>query len=184
MSVVERCGLGEPEGSVLAPVRDAWPRWREQHPELGVVEDRVALVGWTRSVPSVEANRLLALLAVLTASEPVAVTALVWALLPGAEKIARRMADLHPDIEGLVAGQLWIEAAQAHRHTMRRRTGKVAAAILAETRREVLAELGVGERGRRRDPVFADAVYDETVLACSPIRRWSRHRRPGRSLPS
>lgn len=164
VSVADRCGLGDPRGFVLRPVRDAWPRWSEQHAELEAVEDPVALVAWTRSVSSAEANSVLAVLAALTSSEPSSVTALVWALLPGAERLARRLADLHPDIDGLVAGQLWIEAARAHLQS----SGKVAAMILAETRREVLAELGVGERGRRRDPALAEAIYDDAALGVIP----------------
>lgn len=150
VSVAERCGLGDPEAGLLRPAREAWARWCEQHPALDVVDDLVDFVGWTRSVSSSEANGVLAVLASLTATEPEAVTALVWALLPGAESVARKLADLHGDIDGIVAGQLWIEAAQAHRV----RAAKAAAAILGQTRREVCAELGVGDLALRRDPVW------------------------------
>jgi hypothetical protein len=57
-----------------------------------------------------------------------------------------------------VAGQLWIEVSGAHRLRPRR----VAATILARTRREVAAELGVGDLATRRDRVWAEAVRIET----------------------
>ncbi|HEX2893780.1 MAG TPA: hypothetical protein VHO29_07230 [Marmoricola sp.] len=97
---------------------------------------------------------MLGVLAAMTAHDAEAVTALVWALLPGAEALARRLADLRGDSEGLVAGQLWIEVSQAHLL----RTRSVAGAILACTRREVSAELGVGDLATRRDRVWAQAV--------------------------
>ena len=81
-------------------------------------------------------------------------TALVWLLLPGAITLADRLRDLTSDIDGLVAGQLWIEVARSHRHPPR----GVAKAILNSTRREVLAELAVGTHGKARDRVWSKTV--------------------------
>jgi hypothetical protein len=154
MSVADRCGLQDPDGVQLRTARAAWARWSIERPELRVVEDLTDIHGWSRSVSSREANEVLGVLASMTADDPEAITALVWALLPGAEGLARRLADLPGDSEGLVAGQLWIEVSQAHLL----RTRSVAGAILACTRREVCAELGVGDLATRRDRVWAEAV--------------------------
>lgn len=154
MSVADRCGLHDPDGAQMHAARAAWVRWSTERPQLRTVEDLTDMHEWTRSVSSREANEILGVLASMTDREPEAITALMWALIPGAEALARRLADLPGDSEGLVAGQLWIEASQAHLL----RTRSVAGAILARTRREVSAELGVGDLATRRDRVWAEAV--------------------------
>jgi hypothetical protein len=154
VSVADRCGLHDPDGAQMRAARTAWVRWSKERPGLRVVEDLTEIHVWTRSVSSREANEVLGVLAAMTAHDPEAITALVWALLPGAEALARRLGDLAGDSEGLVAGQLWIEVSRAHLlHTR-----SVAGAILACTRREVSAELGVGDLATRRDRVWAEAV--------------------------
>lgn len=137
----------------MQDARAAWRRWVNRRLVHGVAHDLASLPEWTLSTPA-GANQVLGVLASLTETEPEAVTALVWVLLPGAEAIAGKLADLHPDIDGMVAGQLWIEATDAHRH----RSSKVAAAILGTTRREVCADLGVGDLARRRDLIWTDRV--------------------------
>lgn len=154
MSVADRCGLDDRDGAQMHAARAAWVRWSTERPQLRVVEDLIDIRVWTRSVSPREANEVLAVLAALTAHDPEAITALVWALLPGAEALARRLGDLRGDSEGLVAGQLWIEVSQAHLLHSR----SVAGAILACTRREVSAELSVGDLATRRDRVWAEAV--------------------------
>jgi hypothetical protein len=138
----------------MRAARAAWVRWSAEWPEFRVVEDLADIHVWTRSVSAREANDVLGVLAAMTGHDPEAITALVWALLPGAEALARRLGDLSGDSDGLVAGQLWIEVSQAHLL----RTRSVAGAILACTRREVSAELGVGDLATRRDRVWAAAV--------------------------
>lgn len=165
MSVADRCGLQDPDGAQMRAARAAWERWSSERPQLRVVEDLTDIHVWTRSVSYRESNEVLGVLAEMTAHDPQAITALVWALLPGAEALARRLGDLLGDSEGLVAGQLWIEVSQAHLL----RTRNVAGAILACTRREVSAELGVGDLAARRDRVWAEAVCvaDSAQLACA-----------------
>jgi hypothetical protein len=90
----------------------------------------------------------------LTATEQDAVTVLAWLLVPGATGIAVELRDLHPDIDGVVAGQLWLEASKAHELT----GCSVARAVLRRTRSEVMAELGVGDAAARRDRAWAHAV--------------------------
>lgn len=144
MSVAECCGLHDPDGVQMSAARGAWVRWMPERTELGVVEDLVDLHTWARSVSSREANDVLGILASMTGTEPDAITALVWAVLPGAEALARRLADLSDDIEGLVAGQLWVEVPRPTR-----------------SRRGVAAELGVGDLAKRRDRVWAETVRVE-----------------------
>lgn len=153
MSVAGCLGLQDVEGALLREARATWREWVDRRLVDGVVDDLASLPEWTLSSPD-GAKHVLGVLAALTESESEAVTALAWVLLPGAEAVARRLSDLHPDIDGMVAGQLWIEVAAAHRI----RSSKVAAAILAKTRREVCAELGVGDLARRRDLVWTDRI--------------------------
>lgn len=99
-------------------------------------------------------------LCALTEVDLEAVTVLTWLLLPGAAAVAAKLADLHPDIDGMVAGQLWIEVSRAHELTGR----GVARAILRRTRSEVMAELGVGDAAERRDRAWAHAIPADVSL--------------------
>ena len=85
-----------------------------------------------------------------------AATALVWLLIPGATRLANSLGDLSPDIDGLVAGQLWLEV-RSHGG----RGHAIAATILRNTRRAVMAEYGCGDAGRRRDRVWAETTLTE-----------------------
>jgi hypothetical protein len=161
MGLATNLGVGDDESPLMVAARRAWTRWSAADPELAVVEDLGDLPAWTRCATASAKGAVLAKLAVLTAYDEEAVTALVWLLIPGATRIADNLRDLHPDIDGMVAGQLWIEAARAHELD----GGKVAGKILGRTRREVGADLGVGDLARRRDRVWAEASrveYDDT----------------------
>jgi hypothetical protein len=125
----------------------------------GVVDDLVELPAWAVASPD-EAKAVLGVLASMTEREPDAITALAWALLPGAEKVARRLRGLSHGIDGLVASQLWIEASLAYRLT----TTNIAGAIIGQTQREVLADLGVGDLATRRDRAMALSVGDPDIL--------------------
>ena len=165
MGLATNLGVADDEAPLMVAAQRAWKRWRAADPELGVVEDLDDLPAWTRRAEPNAKGAVHAKLAALTAYDDEAVTVLVWLLVPGAAKIADRLRDLHPDIDGMVAGQLWIEVSQAHLL----RTRSVAGAILACTRREVSAELGVGDLARRRDRVWAEAVCvaDSAQLECA-----------------
>lgn len=143
----------------MREARKAWRRWVTERLVAGAVDDLVDLPAWALASPD-EADAVLGVIASMTELEPDAITALVWALLPVAEKIARRLRDLSDDVDGLVASQLWIEASAAYRLT----TSNIAGAIVGETRREVLADLGVGDRAARRDRAMAQAVGDPDLL--------------------
>ncbi|WP_310961747.1 hypothetical protein [Nocardioides terrisoli] len=143
----------------MGEARAAWRHWVTQRLVDDVVDDLVDLPGWALASPD-EAKAVLGALASMTESEPDAITALVWALLPGAEKVARRLRDMSDDIDGLVASQLWIEAVAAYRLT----TPNIAGAIVGQTQREVLADLGAGDLAVRRDRAMAQVVGDPDVL--------------------
>jgi hypothetical protein len=155
MSVADYLGLDDVESPLMIEARVSWKRWCADDPDLAVVDDLAELRSWTRSASREEKDCVLARLAEIAQTEEQARTALVWLLLPGAITLADRLRDLTPDIDGLVAGQLWIEVTRSHRHPPR----GVAKAILNSTRREVLAELGVGSRGKARD-----RAWNQTVL--------------------
>jgi hypothetical protein len=165
VSVAQCLSLAGPQPTLLRAAREAWPRWCAADPSLAVVDQLVDLPNWTLTAAGTEKAAVVKSLAEVTATEPAAVIALAWLLLPGAARLARQLRDLDVGIDELVAGQLWIEAAGAHRL----RGSRIAASILRRTRREVCAELGVGDPGRRRDRAWASAVsldgLDEAVAA-------------------
>jgi hypothetical protein len=150
----------------------AWPRWCDADPELAVVDELAELPEWMRHAARHEGNDVLARLAALTASDTNAVAVLAWLLIPGATRIATDLSDLHRDIDGLVAGQFWIEAARAHELGRR----GVAATILRATRRGVLTDLGVGDGARRGDRAWAQVVQVESLderIPAEEVRPWS-----------
>src|SRR3546814_15191734 len=104
MSVADRLGLQDCDGALMSEARAAWQRWARERQDVAVVEDLVDLSEWALAEPTA-ANCVLGVLASITESEPEAITALVSALLPGAEKVARHLADLSDAIDGLVALQ-------------------------------------------------------------------------------
>lgn len=152
MSVAEYFGLDDPESPLMTEARAGWTRWCADEPSFAVVADLTDLRGWTRRAAREEKDRVLGRLTEIAGDEEGARTALVWLLLPGAISLADGLRDLTPDIDELVAGQLWIEVARCHR------LRGVAKAILNSTRRAVLAELGVGGPGKARDRVWSEKV--------------------------
>ncbi len=144
----------------MGEARVAWRRWCAEDFALGVVGELDDLPEWTRHAPLAAKDDVLARLAARTATEQDAVTALAWLLVPGATKIAVELRDLHPDIDGIVAGQLWLEASRAHELT----GSSVARAMLRRTRSEVMAELGIGDAAERRDRAWAHAVSADGMI--------------------
>lgn len=157
MSVADYFGLDDPESPLMTAARAGWTRWCAEDPDLAVVDDLAHLRAWTRWAEREAKDRVLGRLASIAQTEEPARVGLVWLLLPGAVTLADGLRDLTPEIDGLVAGQLWIEVARSHRHPPR----GVAKAILNSTRREVLAELGVGSQGRGRDRVWSQTALRE-----------------------
>ncbi|MGH3976736.1 MAG: hypothetical protein ACRDS9_25980 [Pseudonocardiaceae bacterium] len=160
MSVSDCFGLDDPESPLLAEARAGWERWCAQDPTIAVGDHLDDLRTWTAQADRSDKDRLLAALARLTRDDRAAVAALVWLLIPGAVRVADSLRDLSPDIDDLVAGQLWIEASRSHRLPPR----GIARAILATTRREVTATFGIGHLAQRRDHAWSRTVVLDLMV--------------------
>lgn len=156
MSVAQQLGLDDPKAPPLTNARAAWMGWCADDPDLAVVDDLLKLPVWTRRAAAPARDGVLAGLARLAVDDCDAATALVWLLIPGATRLANSLSDLSPDIDGLVAGQLWLEA-RSHGGG----SHAIAATILRNTRRSVMAEYGCGDAGRRRDRAWAETTLTE-----------------------
>ncbi|HOF63377.1 MAG TPA: hypothetical protein PLD23_16020 [Armatimonadota bacterium] len=159
MSVATCLGVDDPERPALRLARDRWRHWCSTEPALSVVTDVRDLPQWLRPASPPARDEVLSALARVASRDPQAVSVLTWLLLPGAVAVARQLADLSPDIDALVAGQLWLAVREYDGRPCRR----VAAALLARTRREVMAELGVGDAGRRRDRAWSSVARTGSV---------------------
>lgn len=166
MSVADYLGLNDIESLLMHEVRADWKRWCADDPDLAVVGDLTELPAWTRRTDHEAKDRVLGRLAEIAETETAARTALVWLLLPGAITLADRLRDLSPDIDGLVAGQLWIEVARSRQRPPR----GVAMAILNSTRRAVLAELGVGTHGKTWNRTVLVERFEEHAVEVDPDR--------------
>ena len=153
MSVAHQLGLDDLEAPPLIEARAAWMRWCADDPDLAVVGDLLDLPAWTRQAAAPARDVVLAGLATLAIDDCDAATTLVWLLIPGATRLANSLGDLSPDIDGLVAGQLWLEA-----HSHGGGGHAVAATILRNTRRAVMAEFGCGDAARRQDRTWAETT--------------------------
>jgi hypothetical protein len=169
MSVADYFGLDDPLSPLMGEARMGWARWCADEPGLAVVDDLLDLRDWTCRAAKPDKDRVLAHLAALARADDPTRVALVWLLLPGAIALADGLRDLSPEIDDLVAGQLWIEVARSHRLPPR----GMAKAILNCTRREVLAEVGVGCHGKLRDKVWSEAVlldrFEERAVLVEPL---------------
>ena len=168
MSVATMLGVDDVEAPVMMTARNSWECWTAREPVLGVVEDLLDLPEWTLGAEPEPKDAVLRSLAKLGAADGgdyhSATTALTWLLVPGAAALAYRLSDLAHNIDEMVASHLWTSA-KTFAWDRRRYT---AASILRDTRRGVLAELGVGESARRQDRTWTVAVH---VQPASPM--WS-----------
>jgi hypothetical protein len=154
MSVAICLGVDTPERPPLRWAQDHWHDWGRTETGLLVVADLLDLPGWLGQTAPEGRDAVLAALARTAEHDVVAVSVITWLLVPGAVSLARQLADLSPDVDALVAGQLWLTV-RSYRGDPSRR---VAATLLARARREVMADLGVGEAAVRRDRVWASTV--------------------------
>ena len=168
MSVAMMLGVDDVEAPVMMAARNSWESWTAREPVLGVVEDLLDLPRWTLGAHPDPKDAVLRSLAKLGAADGgdyhSATTALTWLLVPGAAALAYRLSDLAHNVDELVASHLWTST-KTFAWDRRRYT---AASILRDTRRGVLAELGVGESARRQDRTWTVAVH---VQPASPM--WS-----------
>lgn len=159
MSLAICLGVDTHERPPMRWARDHWHDWGRTEPGLLVVADLLDLPRWLGQTAPEGRDAVLAALARTAEHDVGAVSVITWLLVPGAVNLAGQLADLSPDIDALVAGQLWLTV-RSYRGDPPRR---VAATLLARTRREVMADLGVGDAALRRDRVWASAVPMGTV---------------------
>jgi len=179
MSVATMLGVEDVEGTALTQARRRWQSWKAGEPDLSVVDDLLDLRDWTRTAEHEDSDKVLRALAKLGSrtggDDPAAISALTWALLPGATRIAYQVSDLASNVDEIVASHLW-SSARTFSWERRRST---AASILHETRRGVHAELGVGDAARRADRTWSRTVCVEpespTWHACidAPVDAWT-----------
>lgn len=168
MSVAKCLGLDDLDAPNMQEVRAEWPRWRDAEPALNVVDDIAALPRWMKQATPAERDAVLAALGRVGRGDRRAYVALAWLLVPGASLVARRLRRLTDVIDDVVAGQVWIQICD---HDPAE-DAYVATTILRRVERESMAELGMGELAKRRDPTWARSVlverYDETITADEP----------------
>jgi hypothetical protein len=163
MSVAKCLGVDDLDAPNMQDVRAEWPRWQDVEPALNVVEDIAALPRWMKQATPAERDGVLAALRRVAESDRRAYVALAWLLMPGASLVAARLRSLADVVDEVVAGQLWIQICEHDPAD----DAYVATTILRRVERESMAELGLGELAKRRDPTWARSVlverYDESI---------------------
>lgn len=183
MSVGDQLGL-DGNSELLDQARQKWPAWVAADPRLGVVDNFDDLRSWLPTVDHETSDQVLLALAMLAApdggDDVAAAAALAKCLLPGACRLAGWLSTLPPRevfrdsqpvlagtwsaverVDELVASQLWIEV----RTFKWRRTRKVAANILINTRVGVLREVGDFFHVSRADRIWANTTLVESFSA-------------------
>lgn len=151
MSVLEHLGVGStpqqwgevPSSSdcgLLAQAERDWDRWATDFPELVGPSGVTGLRGWLGEHPERREGLLRRLLQIGSPEgedELAAAAVVVWILTPPACGIARRLRWVSPQIDELVAGQLWVEVRAARWQTWR----AVTTAILARTAHGITSQV-------------------------------------------
>lgn len=168
MSVAKCLGVDDLDAPNMQEVRAEWPRWQDAEPALNVVDDIAVLPRWMKRAKPAERDAILVGLRRVADIDRRAYVALAWLLVPGAALVAGRLRRLTEVIDEVVAGQLWIQICDHDPAD----DAYVATTILRRVERESMAELGIGDLAKRRDPVWASSVvverYDETFPAEEP----------------
>lgn len=156
MNIATQLGLDDLDSGPLAEARSRWPSWAVEYPVLAPVRGPAQLRAWLTTASGQQRNEVLCALAQLSTDRAdaglAAAAALMWALIPGAARIALRLRSASPVIEELVAAQLWLEV-----RTLTDRAGdRLAANILARVAKGVIRDLGL------RSP--HDRAWERTVL--------------------
>ena len=128
----------------------AWRAWATAQPVLEDVGSALALgeAVMDRGQQG-RANELLFALVLIAAAEggadPNAATFVASLLVPGGNRIIRSLTSLGPEVDAMVAGQLWI---QVREYPCASRPRAVAKNILMDTRRAVLRDYGASTHRR------------------------------------
>lgn len=150
MSVQTELGLNPNMENFIA---NAWPGWVERQPTLAAVTDPTQLRAWLKAADTHLADEVLHALAWLASTDGGrdldAALTLAWLVVPGAAFLARKLRSLAPDIDHVVAAQLWI---LVRTFPLQRR--KVIRNLMWDLRTEVLAECEAPATLQRRDPTW------------------------------
>lgn len=170
MSVAQELGIISNDGhDDFAGTPQSLREWVSEHTDRLPAGDLGTLRRWLQDSDSELVDAFLLSLARSAAldggDDPMAAKLLVWALLPGAARLARQLRSLSPAIDHLVAAQLWLEARQFPWRTRRR----VAVSILRQTRNGILTDCEVPSRLRRTDPTWYLVTPKQTELSQVPV---------------
>lgn len=157
MSVAKRLGVDNLDAPNMRGVRVEWPRWQQIEPVLAVVDDFEHLPRWLKRAQPGDRDAVLAAMLRIADTDHRARVALSWLLMPGASMVAGKLRRLADVIDEVVAGQLWIQICE---HDPSDQT-LVAKKILTRVERESMAELGVGDLAKRRDPTWTATVVSD-----------------------
>ncbi|SOC51187.1 hypothetical protein [Ornithinimicrobium cerasi] len=146
MSVAAALGLTGWDCELLTTARSRWDTWNGQHTCLDVGVGLEGLRQWSLDADPPRANEVLLALAELGApdggGEAAATGVLLWVLMPGAVRLSRALSRYGPDVDEVVAAQMWICA----RTVAWRNRVRVAPSVLLSARRGVLLDLQVTAR--------------------------------------
>lgn len=154
MSVAKCLGVDDLDAPNMRELRAEWPRWRRMSSNLPEVGDLKDLPRWMQNAEPPARDAVLIGLEKLAENDRRAYVVLAWLLMPGASRIACRIRRLADQIDEVVAGQLWIQIC-AHNPDD---DEYVAKKILDRVSKESMAELGVGDLAKRRDPAWSATV--------------------------
>ena len=155
MSCMQHLGLDWPELAERVEHSGRWSSWVAAEPALAQISGlaQVAATVGDTAHPG-RADELLAALVRLAAvdggNDQDAAGALALLLANGAGRLAWQLKSLSDDIDQMVAGQVWL---QIREYPWRRRRRAIAANILMDARRALLADLGADTRSCAREVV-------------------------------
>ena len=159
MSVAKCLGVDDLDAPNMRELRAEWPRWRRAVPALSAVDDLRDLPQWTQNAEPHQRDAVLTALRYVAGTDRRAFALLAWLLMPGASRIAGRLCRLADQIDEIVAGQLWIQICEHEVGDDK----YVAKKILDRVAKESMAEFGIGDFARRRDPAWAAAVLIDVL---------------------
>lgn len=159
MSVARCLGVDDIDAPNMRGVRAEWPRWQQIEPVLVVVDNFKELPRWLKCAQPGERDAVLAAMLRIADTDHRARVALSWLLMPGASMVAGKLRRLADVIDEVVAGQLWIQICE---HDPSDQT-LLAKKILTRVQREAMAELGIGDLAKRRDPTWTATVVSDRL---------------------
>lgn len=140
MSVEEALGIST--DTAMEIVKRRWPDWARLRPVLRAV-DLSDLRRWLRRGNAKKVGEVVHALAWLSATDGgddlEAATLLAWLMVPVAGRVANDLHTMSPEIDALVASQLWIEV----RTVNWRASSRVAGNIGKSLRRNILRDAGL-----------------------------------------